>query len=78
MAGAGGPNRIHGNSRIAVGTVFKADRAGERRGHLAVNLAFSSTCSDSAPANEIGDKLSGHHIEKFGRCRYAKGVHLQQ
>ncbi len=30
------------------------------------------------PADEIGDKLTGHHIEKLGGRRYPQLINLQQ
>ena len=78
MAGAGGADGIYRDAGIAVGAVFKAHRAGERRGHFTVDLAFGGTGANRSPADEIGNKLSGHHIEKFSGGRHAKLVDLQQ
>ncbi len=78
MAGAGCADGIHRNAGIAVGAVFKAHRAGERRSHFTVDLAFSGAGTNSPPADQIGDKLSGHHIEEFGSSGNAQLVNLQQ
>ncbi|SBK90804.1 Uncharacterised protein [Klebsiella oxytoca] len=43
-----------------------------------MDLALGCTRADSAPANQIGNKLSGHHIEKLGSGGDAELVHLQQ
>ena len=51
MAGTGGANRIDGNMRIAIRTVFKADRAGKRRGHFTVDLAFGGACANGSPTD---------------------------
>ncbi|SAD50888.1 Uncharacterised protein [Enterobacter cloacae] len=76
MAGAGSADRINRDAGVAVRPVFKADRAGEGGGHFAVDLAFGGACANCAPADQIGDKLSGHHIEKLGRRRHAQLVDL--
>ena len=78
MAGAGGADGVHRDARIAVGAVFKPDRAGERRSHFTVDLTFSGARPDGSPADEIGDKLTGHHIEKLGGRRYPQLINLQQ
>ncbi|VTM89198.1 Uncharacterised protein [Raoultella ornithinolytica] len=78
MAGAGGTDGIDGNTGITIGTVFEADRAGERGGHFPVDLAFGGTRADSTPAYQVGNKLSGHHIEKFGGGGDPQLVDLQQ
>ena len=77
MAGACGTNGVYGDMRIPVGAILKADRAGERRGHLAMDLAFGGTCANRALADQIGNKLPGHHIKEFGRGRDAKLVDLK-
>ncbi|MNL33373.1 hypothetical protein D3C87_1552820 [compost metagenome] len=43
-----------------------------------MDLAFSCTCTDCPPTDEIGDKLPGHHIEKLGGGRHAQLVNLQE
>ena len=78
MAGAGSADRINGDTGIAIGTVLKAYRARECRGHFAVDLALGRTRADSAPAYQVGNKLPGHHIEKLGGGRYAQFIDLQQ
>jgi hypothetical protein len=35
---------------------------GERRSHFTVDLTFSGARPDGSPADEIGDKLTGHQI----------------
>ena len=78
MAGAGSADSVYGDTGIAIGTVLKAHRARERRGHFAVDLALGRTRADSAPAYQVGNKLPGHHIEKLGGGRYAQFIDLQQ
>ncbi len=43
-----------------------------------MDLAFSGARPDGPPADEIGDKLTGHHIEKLGGRRYSQLINLQQ
>ena len=76
MAGTGSADGINRDTGVAIGPVFEADRAGEGRGHLAVDLAFGGARANRAPADQIGDKLPGHHIEKLGRRRNAQLVDL--
>ncbi|MNS71426.1 hypothetical protein D3C72_1047950 [compost metagenome] len=78
MAGARGANRVYRDVRIAIGAILKAHRAGERRSHLAVDLALRGASPDGPPTDEIGDKLPGHHIQKLGRGRHAQLVDLQK
>ncbi len=78
MAGTRSADRIDRNPGVAVGSVFKPDRAGEGRGHFTVDLAFGGPCANRAPADQIGDKLAGHHIEELGCRGNAQLVHLQK
>jgi hypothetical protein len=78
MAGPGGADRVNGDPRVSVGAVFKAHRAGERGGHLAMDLAFGSARAHRPPANQVGNKLTGHHIEKLSGGRQPQRVDPQQ
>ena len=71
-------NGVNRDAGIAIRTVFEAYRAGERRRHLTVDLALRSARPDGPPADKIGNKLSGHHIEKLGGGGNAQLIHLQQ
>ncbi len=78
MAGTRSADRIDRNPGVAIGSVFKPDRAGEGRGHFTVDLALGGPRANRAPADQIGDKLAGHHIEKLGGRGNAELVHLQK
>ena len=43
-----------------------------------MDLAFSGTRANRAPTDQVGNKLPGHHIEKFRGGRDAKLIDLQQ
>lgn len=43
-----------------------------------MDLAFSGARPDGPPADEIGDKLTGHHIEKLGGRQCPQLINLQQ
>ena len=75
---AGGVNRIDSHLDGAIGTVFKAHRAGESGGELTVHLGFGGSRANGAPAHQIGDILRGDHIEEFPRRRQAAVVNVQQ
>ncbi len=42
---------VHRDLHIAVGAVLEADRAGQARRQLAVNLALRRACPDGAPGD---------------------------
>ena len=78
MAGARRANRINGDARVAICPVFKPNRAGERGSHFTVNLAFRRARANGAPADQIGNKLAGDHVEKFGGGGDTQLIDLQQ
>lgn len=43
-----------------------------------VDLVFCGVCFDGFLVDEIGDKLIGYYIEKFGGCWYFQFINLQQ
>ena len=62
MAGAGGADGVHRDARIAVGAVLnQPGRRALRPFHG--GSGFQWCAPRWPPADEIGDKLTGHHIE---------------
>ena len=51
VTGAGGANRIDGDARVAIRSVLKADRAGERGGHFTMDLTFGGARANSSPTD---------------------------
>src|SRR5690242_21841200 len=60
-----GANCVHGDPHIAIGAVFKTDRAGEAGRKLAMDLALGCARANGAPGNQIGEVLRRDHVEKF-------------
>ncbi len=71
-------HRVHRDLHVAVGPVLEADRAGEARGQLAVDLAFRGPGADRAPGHEVGDVLRRHHVQELAGRRQPQGVHVDQ
>ena len=63
MGVLGSPNRIHCNFEIAIGPVLEANGARKSRCHLAMQLAFGGTGSDSAPADQVREVLGAKQIQ---------------
>src|SRR5579862_5465304 len=75
MRMACGEDRFNCNLYVARGTVLEANRAGEARGELAVDLTLGCSRADSSPAYEVGDILGRDHVEEFSAGGHA---HLSQ
>ena len=73
MAGAGGADGVHRDARIAVGAVLKPTGQ-ESAEAISRWIWLSVVRAPMAPADEIGDKLTGHHIEKLGGRRYPSSL----
>ncbi|GAA0031110.1 hypothetical protein BROWWM01_52420 [Bradyrhizobium ottawaense] len=73
--------RLHGvrcDPHIAIGAVLEADRAGQARGQLAMDLALGRACADRGPGHEVGDVLRRRHVEEFRAGGQAEIVHGRQ
>jgi len=51
---------------MCVLTILEADREGDTRGELTVELRLSSTSTNSTPRDEVGNVLGRDGVEKFG------------
>ncbi len=51
VAGASRTDGVDRNAGIAVSAIFKTHRAGERRSHFTVDLAFRGTSANGAPTD---------------------------
>ena len=78
MPARGGLDGVGGDADIAVGAVLEADRGGQARGQLAVDLALGGARTDGAPGNQVADVLRRDHIEEFAACRQAQAVDLDE
>ena len=78
MAVGGGTHRIQGNLNITVCAVFEPHRAGQRRGHFPVHLRLCGARAYGSPADQVGNILAGHHIQKLGGGGQAQGVNVAQ
>ncbi len=67
-------HRLGGDAQIAVGAVLEADRAGQARCQLAMDLALGRARADRAPGDEVGNVLRRGHVEELGRRRQAEIV----
>ena len=68
-------HRVGGDAHIAIGAILEADRAGQSRSKLTMNLALRGARADRRPRNEIGDILRCRHIEELRSRRQAEIVH---
>ena len=71
-------NRIHRHFGAPIGTVFKAHRATQAAGQLAVALALGGARTNRAPAHQVANKLRRQQIQKLGGHRQAQAHNLQQ
>ena len=75
------PRRTDGvdcNLHVAAGAIFKTDRHREARSEFSVNLALSSTCTNSRPGDGVGNKLRDDGVEKFGARGEPDFAHIDQ
>ena len=78
VATGGRLNRIGGDFDVAIGAVFEANRRGDARGQLAVDLAFGRARANRAPADQIAQVLRGNHVQKLAASRQAHAVDFNQ
>ena len=69
---------VDGDLDGAAGAVLEADRHGEARCELAVDLAFRGARADRAPGDEVGDELRRDRIEEFGARGQAERQHVAE
>ena len=68
---AHGADGVEGDVQRAVGAVLEADREGQARRELAVQLALRGARADGAHAEQVGEELRRDGVEHLGRERHA-------
>ncbi len=69
---------IYSSIKVATYCVLESNRHGEARGHLAMRLTFTSSRSDSGPADQIGNILRSDRIQELGRSRDLAGYYFME
>src|SRR4030095_921479 len=74
----GRPDRIDGNTHIAIRSILETYRARQPGRHLAMHLAFSGARAYCAPRHQIRNVLRRSHVEEFARHGHPQVVELDQ